>query len=259
MTGFTEPYDNSGCPRFGLRVVARDIAEVEFGMKKNDDTPDFYSPLDFPVDYAPKERPYTFINMVATIDGKIVTGNRGEPVEDLGSKIDHILMRRIQSAAEGVLIGAGAQRSSNKIWYPKELFRFVATRSGNVLTDSRFFSDAPDKAFIICPESAQVPMGIRTIRAGKTDVDWKAALAKIRKELGIKRLLIEGGSDINAQLLKLELVDELFLTIAPKIKLGADTPTYADGEALPRELVQKYKLIGEHRWLDEVFLRYRRS
>ena len=197
--------------------------------------------------------------MVATIDGKIVTGNRGEPVEDLGSKIDHLMMRKIQLAAEGVLIGAGAQRSSNKIWYPKELIRFVATRSGNVLFDSRFFSDAPDKAFIICPEAARIPDGFKAIRAGETDVDWKIALGKIWTELGIKRLLVEGGSDINAQLLASELVDELFLTIAPKIKLGADTPTYADGEALPRDLVQRYTLIEEHRWGDEVFLRYRRT
>ena len=64
---------------------------------------------------------------------------------------------------------------------------------------------------------------------------------------------------MNAQLLEANLVDELFVTIAPKVKLGRDVPTYADGNALSRENLQRYHLIENHAIGDEIFIRYRRE
>jgi riboflavin biosynthesis pyrimidine reductase len=68
-----------------------------------------------------------------------------------------------------------------------------------------------------------------------------------------------GGSEINAQVLENNLVDELFMTLAPKIKLGRDVPTYADGNALPRHALQQYDLVEHHAVNNELFLRYRRK
>ncbi len=236
---------------------------IEKALREQQDPVDsvsvVYHALDFPIDRAPDERPYTFINMVTTIDGKIVTGERGEDVQDLGSKVDHATMRTIEHAADAVMIGAGSQRSSAKITYPPHLLRFVVTRSGKLLYESKFFNDDPSKAIVVCPVSAVVPEGVRTLRVGETDVDLKVAFEKIRAEFGVQRLLVEGGSDLNTQVLTLELIDELFLTIAPKIKLGKNTPTYADGEPLSRAEVQSYELLETHRIDHEVFLRYRRK
>jgi riboflavin biosynthesis pyrimidine reductase len=221
-----------------------------------------YQELNFPVERAGEGRPYTFINMVTTIDGKILTGKRGEPVQDLGSEMDHLLMRRIEEAADAVLIGSGSQRSTAGLWYPESLIRIVATRTGNVLAESRFFTDAPDRAFVLCTDKSTLPplpAGVTVQRFHGDWVPWREALAWIRRRLNVRKLLVEGGSDLNAQLLAEELVDELFLTIAPKVKLGEDVPTYADGEALPRERIQEYHLVEIHRVGDEVFLRYRRK
>lgn len=217
-----------------------------------------YESLSFPVERAGPNRPYAFINMVTTIDGKILTGNRGEPVQDLGSDYDHKVMRTIQSAAEAVMIGAGSQRSSDKITYPGHLLRFVVSKSGNLLYASRFFEDDPTRAFVLCPHATHVPVGIRTLRVGRTEMDFVEALRIMKQDFGITKLLVEGGSDLNAQLLALDLIDELFLTLAPKVKLGRDIPTYADGEPLPRTRVQLYSLVEAHQVGDEVFLRYRR-
>jgi riboflavin biosynthesis pyrimidine reductase len=200
--------------------------------------------------------------MVATIDGKIITGERGEPVQDLGSETDHLMMRRIQSSVDAVLIGAENQRSSPKIWYPTELIRIVVTRSGNVLYPSRFFDDAPQKAIVLCPRNTilpKLPEEVKVLEIGEDSVEWMRAMGHLTGVKGINSLLVEGGSEVNAQLLKLNLADELFLTLAPKVKLGANTPTYADGDPLPRKGVQNYRLIESHVWNDEVFLRYRRT
>jgi riboflavin biosynthesis pyrimidine reductase len=55
------------------------------------------------------------------------------------------------------------------------------------------------------------------------------------------------------------MVDELFLTLAPKVKLGANLPTYAGGDPLDKEDVLRWRLVGCHPIEDEVFLRYRRD
>ncbi|HVL39200.1 MAG TPA: dihydrofolate reductase family protein, partial [Fimbriimonadaceae bacterium] len=98
------------------------------------------------------------------------------------------------------------------------------------------------------------PDGVRVLEVERLS----DALGELRK-MGIARLLVEGGSELNATLLEGDLADELFLTIAPKVKLGRETPTYAGGDPLPRERMQRYDLLERHQVGDELFLRYRRE
>lgn len=200
--------------------------------------------------------------MVTTIDGKTVTGDRGEPVHDLGSATDHEIMRRIQNHAEAVMIGASSQRSSKGITYPPHLTRIVATKTGNLHYDSRFFHDCPEKVIILAPTDASLqdrPSGVRTFQRWGGAVEWNAAMALLRNEAGIQRLLVEGGSELNGALLRLNLVDELFITIAPKVRLGEGLPTYAGGQPLARNEMQNYTLISVQPIGSELFARYRRD
>jgi riboflavin biosynthesis pyrimidine reductase len=213
-----------------------------------------YEYLNFPS--PPADRPYTFINMVGTIDGKILSGERDESVHDLGSKLDHQLMKRIESQADAVLVGAQTLRATPQAWNPQSPRRIVVTRSGNLPWESRFLSEG--EAYVAAPTSASLGFGGRVLLAGNEDVDFVSLFRQLRSHLGIHNLLVMGGSVVNAQILKAELVDELFLTIAPKVKLGERTPTYADGEPLPREQLQRYEIVEHHVIDHEVFLRYRR-
>lgn len=218
-----------------------------------------YPDLTFPP--APEDRPTVFVNMVATIDGKILSGERDETVHDLGSDLDHATMKQIQAQADAVLIGMGSLVATPGLTYNARLLRFVATRSGRVNPADRFWNEPdPDQAFAITPieTSAILPEGIQAISMGSGDVDWPAVFRTFRQDMGIARLLVEGGSELNAALMKLDLVDELFLTLAPKIKLGRDVPTYADGEPLDRTAIQNYDLVSCLPVEGEVFLRYRR-
>jgi riboflavin biosynthesis pyrimidine reductase len=210
-------------------------------MSQLSEARDIYESLAFPA--APTNRPYVFINMAATIDGKILTGERDESVHDLGSAIDHELMRRIEKRADAVLIGAQTLRATPLKWNPQAPVRIVLSKSGDVPTDARFLTGGESH---IAGPAGDLPF---------TDL---ADLLHQLKEKGIERLLILGGSEVNAQFLHTGLVDELFLTLAPKIKLGRDVPTYADGQPLPRELVQNYDLVEHHVVRNEIFLRYRR-
>ena len=218
-----------------------------------------YTELEFPA--GSPTRPYIVLNMVATIDGKIVTGDRTEPVQDLGSDVDHATMRQIQRSVDAVLIGAGNLRSTPKMWYPPELIRFVASLSGNIPPFHRFFTDAPEKAFVITPvtKADRFTEEVQVIAMGESEIDWDALLKTMKQDMGIQRLLLEGGSELNATLLTLNVVDEIFLTIAPKIKLRNSSLTLAGGAALSREELLHFSLISALPVGNEVFLRYKRK
>jgi riboflavin biosynthesis pyrimidine reductase len=198
------------------------------------------------------KRPYLAINMIATLDGKILSGERDEHVMDLGSKFDHATMRTIEAAFDAVIIGAGSLRATPGLWYAPDLRRYVVTRTGNVDYSSRFFADVPEKAVVVTPEAGRVSWPQTIVLTS-----WIETLEQIRNE-GVRRLLCEGGSNLNAQLFAEDLVDELFLTIAPKIKLGRDVPTLADGNPLPRSHLLSFDLVSCQPVDNEIFLRYRR-
>lgn len=217
-----------------------------------------YAELDLPL--APADRPYLLMNMVATIDGKTVSGSRDDSVLDLGSGSDHETMHNLERKVDAVMIGANTLRASPRTWRPRTGGRVVVSASGDLPWHSSFLAGEPGKCFVIRPGDAAyaVPQGITPIEAGKGTADLTTALHNLRVNRGIRTLLVEGGSELNASLLTLNLVDELLLTIAPKVKLGRETPTYAGGSPLPREEMRRFQLVEEHSLGDEVFLRYRR-
>ena len=203
------------------------------------------------------DRPYTFINMVSTIDGKIITGERNESVHDLGTDVDHMLMHRLEAKADAVLVGANSLRASGVTWNPKTHARIVVTKSGNVPWDSQFLTNGD--AIVLTTEDSEIAprAGVSVIVAGKTELDWNSALTQLLHR-GIKVVNVLGGSEINAQLLEREMIDEIFMTLAPKIKLGSDTPTIAGGTPLKREDVQKFILVSHEAVGNEIFLHYRK-
>jgi len=216
-----------------------------------------YQELEWP--NSPDARPYIVLNMVSTIDGKILTGERDEPVMDLGGANDHATMRFIESHVDGVMIGAGSLRATPKIWYPAGLKRFVVSNSGKVPTDNRFFSDDPATAWIVTPENSNHSQsGTQVLTSPGNSLDWKLILETIRNVHGVKTLLVEGGSILNSSLFQLGVIDEIFLTISPKIRLGEHVPTIADGDSLTRENIQNFTLLSHIAIENELFLRYRK-
>lgn len=92
---------------------------------------------------------------------------------------------------------------------------------------------------------------------GKREINFAAAFRWLRQRWKVERLLCEGGGEVNGALIRAGLLDELHLTISPRIFGGRDAPTIADGlgfanlaAAAPLKL-QSAKRIG-----DEMFLIY---
>jgi 2,5-diamino-6-(ribosylamino)-4(3H)-pyrimidinone 5'-phosphate reductase len=78
------------------------------------------------------------------------------------------------------------------------------------------------------------------------------------KKFGVDHLMVEGGGTINFELMRLGLVDELMIYIAPMIFGGASAPTLADGMGFLRESALDMQLTGVEKWDDGgVILKYK--
>jgi riboflavin biosynthesis pyrimidine reductase len=69
---------------------------------------------------------------------------------------------------------------------------------------------------------------------GKEEVDFHAAFRWLRAHHGVKRLLCEGGGDVNDGVIRAGLLDELYLTISPRIFGGRTSPTISEGTGFSR-------------------------
>jgi 5-amino-6-(5-phosphoribosylamino)uracil reductase len=88
--------------------------------------------------------------------------------------------------------------------------------------------------------------------------DLSRVLDVLAQEQGVKRVLAEGGGELNAALFSEELVDELELTLCPIVIGGASAPTLVDGAGFAADELRRATLVSsETMSTGELFLRYR--
>jgi 2,5-diamino-6-(ribosylamino)-4(3H)-pyrimidinone 5'-phosphate reductase len=93
------------------------------------------------------------------------------------------------------------------------------------------------------------------VHAGER-VDLRAMMQTLH-DLGVRRLMVEGGATLNFELIRLGLADELSAYVAPMIFGGDAAPTLAAGSGLERSEAVHLRLIDVERWDDGgVLLKY---
>ncbi|MGH8289376.1 MAG: dihydrofolate reductase family protein [Steroidobacteraceae bacterium] len=73
--------------------------------------------------------------------------------------------------------------------------------------------------------------GVSYFFAGEKELDLRSALEFLDRELGVKRLLIEGGGGSNGSFLRAGLVDEISLAICPAVDGAKGAPSVFDSSA----------------------------
>ena len=93
---------------------------------------------------------------------------------------------------------------------------------------------------------------------GEKEIDFGAALTWLRAKWNVKRLLCEGGGELNSALFRAGVVDELHLTVCPKVFGGRHAPTIAEGRDVEHLAdAARLNLKSMQRVGDELFLVYR--
>jgi len=222
-------------------------------------------------------RPFVFINMAMTADGKIATANRA--VSSFGSARDaeHLYELRANANAvmagartldlNKVLLGAGGERFKKmrrRNGLAEYSLRIIVSGTGSIDPNAAIFQKRFSPILLLTTERASAAK-LKRLRAladdvlvcGKTEINFARALRWLREKWNVKRLLCEGGGELNAALFRARLVDELHLTICPKIFGGRHAPTIAEGDN-PQRLAHAAQLeLKSLRQIgDELFLTY---
>jgi riboflavin-specific deaminase-like protein len=145
--------------------------------------------------------------------------------------------------------------------------RIVPTGRGTLDPNAEIFKRGSAPLIILTTEAAG-ERRLKTLRqladevkvCGKDKLDFVFALQWLREKWNVKRLLCEGGGEINAALFEADLVDELNLTIRPKTVLGGrNAPTLSDGEGFTHLAdATKLRIHSKRRIGEELFLVYRK-
>lgn len=191
------------------------------------------------------DRPYVVLNMVSSLDGRAaLEGN----TRGLGGDRDRDLFHLLRAAGDALLVGAGTARIERYGDAVKnDALRAARERHGldpvqpTVIVSGRLLlpSDLPllqaEGAPVIVATAADHELeGVAAdVAYERTGDDLPLLLARLRSEHGIRSLVCEGGPTLVSHLLAAGLIDELFLSIAPKLAGGGDEPTIATGSALP--------------------------
>ena len=212
-------------------------------------------------------KPYTFINIAMTVDGKIDTFERKGSA--ISSRRDKERVDKLRASADAVIVGGRTLLDENpKLTVKSEALREDRVRRGlppnpikvgiissaDIHPDSDFLNIGLARIVIFTTNRTSKEQ-VEFLRGRDVDVfiheservDLSQALEKLY-ELGARRVMIEGGGTLNFEFLRLGLVDELMIYIAPMIFGGEHAPTLAAGAGLVRNeaIALKLKNVETH-------------
>jgi riboflavin-specific deaminase-like protein len=197
--------------------------------------------------------PFVLVNMSMTADGKIATANRA--ISSFGSKRDQEHLLELRATADAVMCGARTadlnainmgpgpakyRRLRLKQGLAEYNLRVIVSGSGSINPDAEVFKHKFSPLIILTTRRASQRL-LRQLQAvanevvicGEREIDFRRALRELRQRWGIRRVLCEGGGEVNGALFDAGLVDEVHLTICPKVFGGRHSPTIAEGAGAP--------------------------
>lgn len=187
------------------------------------------------------KRPYTVIVSEVTVDGKLTLA-KGRSSKEIMQFMDEEANRYLhetRAKMDGIMVGAETIRTDNPYLTVRFVkgnnpTRIIPTKSADIPLNSNILKkDSP--TIIVTTTSAprekveKLREFVEVVEIGKDEVDLIGMMDFLYNR-GIHKLMVEGGSTLNWQLLKLGLVDEVRIIHMPFIIGGTDTPTLVGGE-----------------------------
>lgn len=224
-----------------------------------------------------KNRPFFYTNFVSTVDGKIQVLKNTDAYWPIGSKLDYATLIELRTYADALIHGKNTVLGHKTLdSLEKDEFRQKRKALGKseqlpyiVISGHPDESLVPNlttkkgsKPIFVTTEEATIPetleRNVQIQRLGKEKVDI-LKLSSLFSSMGFKNILVEGGPHVLGEFLNNKLIDEIFLTIAPKI-FGSEknlTLTMIEGFLLAPQEVPSLELLSVKQVENELYLRYK--
>lgn len=214
-------------------------------------------------------RPYIICHMVTSIDGKVTGEFLSRSECESATELYYELNRNYnKNGANGFICGRVTMESSfTGGWYPDltkyepieskddfipdNLSGFYAVsfdpkgklgwKNSKIIDEDPGYGGAQiievlteqaDGRYLAYLQSMHIPY----IFAGKSEIDVKKALEKLKALMNISCLLLEGGSIVNGYFQRADVIDELSLVVAPVVADAEDKPLFMDSISSAFEL-----------------------
>jgi len=221
------------------------------------------------------ELPFVFSNFAMTADGKIAFSSVSftpfssqrdrEHMMELRATADAVMCGAKTIEVTGTVLGNGGEKFRKrrlKCGLAEHPLRVIVSGSGSIDAGANIFKK-PFSPIIIFTTARISKANLKKLRAvahkvkicGETEINFSAALRWLREKWNVRRLLCEGGGELHGALIHAGLVDELHLTICPKIFGGRNAPTIADGRGFDRlAAATRFQLKSIQRVGEELFV-----
>ena len=221
------------------------------------------------------ERPFTFINSAMSADGKISTKERKQV--RISGDVDFDRMDELRASSDAVMVGIGTvladdpsltvkseerreKRKDNG--YEENPIRIVVDSKARTPIDADIFKKGEGTRVVAVSRSAPrervkalEEMAV-VIVAGEDKVDLIELVVRL-KEMGIDRLMIEGGAGLNWGMLSCGLVDEIYSFVGNLLIGGTASPTLVDGMGFKENEIMGLEFVSCERMDDGVVLKWR--
>ncbi len=219
------------------------------------------------------DRPYVLIVSEVTIDGKLTLakGVSSKEIMKLMDEEANKYLHQIRAECDGIMVGANTVRIDNpnltvRYVEGENPIRVIPSSTGNIPLDANVLNTEVAPTVIAVSERAPAERveafrkkGAEVVVAGKEKVDFVELLKKL-KQMGIEKLMVEGGSSVNWELIKNDLVDEIRLIHLPVIVGGDDVPSLTSGEGFKTlDSVKRFRIKRVFQCGNQVITEYVRS
>lgn len=215
-----------------------------------------------------------------TVDGKIATTSGDSKIS---SKEDLLRVHKLRASVDAIVVGistilADDPRLTVRLVKGKNPARVIVDSKGRIPIDSQIMRTAskirtivavtdqtPEEKIYKLEEAGAQVLVMSEGKKGQSaavshGVNLKNLFRRLEK-MGLRRILVEGGGELNWSLLRLGLVDDLTVTISPKIAGGRLATTLVEGDGFDK-ISQGIRLVLwrlEQKNTDELVLHYKLS
>jgi len=208
-------------------------------------------------------RPFVFVNVAASLDGKISDEKRRQL--RISCDEDLRIVDKLRAESDAIMVGIGTVLSDNpkltvknselreervKAGKPANPLRVVVDSKCRTPLDSKVLSG--DAQTLIAVAKVAPEERVRKLKNfaeiavfGEEKVDLKQLLEFLYSK-GIRRVMVEGGGTLISSLISSNLVDEMRIYYAPMFIGGDSSPTICDGNSFIKKCrIEKIERIGE--------------